>query len=793
MALKSYRVARKDIFDWEKEAFSGLKNDPKIPIVRYLGSYSHDDGETGTLGKTYNLLLEFGERDLEEYCADLTNVPPVRSCEIIRFWESLFKVAAAIEKIHNLSIMQGRKVMNYHGWHADIKPDNILRVHGDFKLADFGFSRFSEKVGRDSSPKQYIEGGTDTYGAPEFARMKLSGTRSEVTQSIDTWSFGCVLSVAATWVVLGYQGVLQYQKLREQAPSNRTVEGKPTDRFHDCNQVLPEIKRWHNFLRGHVRTADTATTLVLDLIELHMLQKETQDRYEFKDLCKKLTELIKRAERNCDELPSHARETDGSVKRALLAMEKEAEDRTSDVNATPLQREFRLSEMSLQRKGVDPSYRASMRFKKDEVLNDIPRAQIPYRKELLEQELDDGLVFGQDQGSPAAAGFHKGATTDSPTDTSPTLGPQSTFPRRAAPRKPPKIQTGLGITEEAVENDPPLQRNTPVPQIREPSPTSTTSQPRRSHFSSISLKSHDKETDPGDLSRDITFGSASDKFSTSAFCTHIEASASRNVPINDKDRKANVPTSQSPISAIDTNIGHTGSDFYSVQSLDKAPSASVFEDSTAQSTSSIHRDQSDNDLGQPRDSAVDEGNGRSHSIPLVSLASTAMPYTINKGQSKVSQEENDTSYSPNDNPTKSPEYPTSVPDITVQGPHNGPTLKLEQAPSRGRPHSAVERSVRENRAEQTASPTTSLPQETLALQIQSELPPNVYNLPWDICRIRGLLEERLPKGMADRVRARFTNWIPKEHRMDDFYRYLSTWIDNRDMVCHHCYRRVHIS
>lgn len=115
MALKSYREEKKDIFDWEKEAFSmGLKYDPDAHIVRYLGSYSHDNGDKKD-GKTYNLLLEFGEKDLEEYCADLTNVPPVRAWEIIRFWESLFQVANAVEKIHNLRIKQGRRTKDYNG------------------------------------------------------------------------------------------------------------------------------------------------------------------------------------------------------------------------------------------------------------------------------------------------------------------------------------------------------------------------------------------------------------------------------------------------------------------------------------------------------------------------------------------------------------------------------------------------------------------------------------------------------------------------------------------------------
>ena len=48
-------------------------------------------------------------------------------------------------------------------WHADLKPDNILRVHGEFKLADFGFAKFKKRC-PEKAPMEYIEGGTETYG-----------------------------------------------------------------------------------------------------------------------------------------------------------------------------------------------------------------------------------------------------------------------------------------------------------------------------------------------------------------------------------------------------------------------------------------------------------------------------------------------------------------------------------------------------------------------------------------------------------------------------------------------------
>jgi hypothetical protein len=121
MALKTYTVMK--TYEDEKIAFSGLPKDLRLPIVRYLGCYTHDYTEHVSNGKSYNLLLEYGEKDLEEYWADLTNVPPVQTTEIICFWKSLFDVADAIQTIHNLQIFNSKNAaIEYTGYVTDSVP-----------------------------------------------------------------------------------------------------------------------------------------------------------------------------------------------------------------------------------------------------------------------------------------------------------------------------------------------------------------------------------------------------------------------------------------------------------------------------------------------------------------------------------------------------------------------------------------------------------------------------------------------------------------------------------------------
>jgi len=103
------------------------------------------------------------------------------------------------------------------------------------------------------------------------------------------WSFGCVLSESATWVVLGRAGVKQFNDLRRNATQALTdhkkgvpsVSGKCVgkgDFFHDGQNVLPEIKQWHTFLRKMLRSTDTFSGKILDLIDDGLLVADPEHR-----------------------------------------------------------------------------------------------------------------------------------------------------------------------------------------------------------------------------------------------------------------------------------------------------------------------------------------------------------------------------------------------------------------------------------------------------------------------------------------------------------------------------------
>lgn len=142
-------------------------------------------------------------------------------------------------------------------------------------------------------------------GAPEWERSRKSG--DPVPQSIDIWSLGCVFSIAATWVALGYKGVLVYERLRENAIKDslgakqqlhnrqnlQDDEKRPeADYFHDGFNVLNAIQHWHNAVRQYLRGTDNITGQVLDLVTDSMLQGNPSHRISATELCNKLTSIL---------------------------------------------------------------------------------------------------------------------------------------------------------------------------------------------------------------------------------------------------------------------------------------------------------------------------------------------------------------------------------------------------------------------------------------------------------------------------------------------------------------------
>lgn len=267
-----------------------------------------------------------------------------------------------------------------------------------------------------------------TTGAPETDPKRIRGILTRVTQTIDTWSFGCVLSIAATWVILGYQGILQYETLRRQAVSELRKRhdqdpavGTPTahDAFHNGCDVLPEVLHWHNYLRTIARHLDCLSVGVLGLIEKRMLLWNPGDRISSTHLCEELNFMLKAAD--TDYTNSHQDAgTHESVLKALLDYDQEAPASTTEAaraKSSGMQRVASTSSSSRHwMRGPDGASsaahvrapRKSRRIGKSEKLDNIPRGKTAHRAEDLERELKSQPAIPE---TSSMSGF-----SDSPTE-----------------------------------------------------------------------------------------------------------------------------------------------------------------------------------------------------------------------------------------------------------------------------------------------------------------------------------------------------------------------------------------
>ncbi|CAJ2504353.1 Uu.00g117470.m01.CDS01 [Anthostomella pinea] len=284
-ALKQFRSDRKSAFDRERKIFYALG--PQKGLIQYIGWYDEKDQDGQQL---YNIVLECGDFDL--YTAFRNQAPPVSPPEIKGFYQGMLDVSEALYKIHQL------KTGNffYDVWHADVKPENILRVQECFKLADPGEAHIRLASGGGGPARAVVTGGTRVYGSPEKAAYidNHATAPASIPQNSDVWSLGCVFSVAATYVVLGPQGVLQYDKIRRHTPraSQQANFDGINGAFHDGNRVLKVVTEWHEYLRSATRRTDAFTADVLTMVDEHMLVTPEKERWDAKQVESHLRDLL---------------------------------------------------------------------------------------------------------------------------------------------------------------------------------------------------------------------------------------------------------------------------------------------------------------------------------------------------------------------------------------------------------------------------------------------------------------------------------------------------------------------
>ncbi|OCL06940.1 hypothetical protein AOQ84DRAFT_67856, partial [Glonium stellatum] len=264
---------------------SGITGNRESAIIGFYGSFEQ--------GGKHNVILEYANGGtLEDYFK--RNSPPSTAQGIYLFWEALLKLGRALTAIHNQTI--DSRV--HHGWHQDVKPQNILVSTRsgllEFKLADLGLSHFQPQSGADAYGRDAR--GTRTYGAPEcyIHESDMASGPFQVTPKVDIWSLGCILSEAAIWLVHGRDGLNAYRELRRQALEE--IDVSDSDCFHNGEEALPCVIKTLSpqHLLENGRRNDTLTGTVLGIIEDALLPAEY--RADAKQLWNKAQRALKACE-----------------------------------------------------------------------------------------------------------------------------------------------------------------------------------------------------------------------------------------------------------------------------------------------------------------------------------------------------------------------------------------------------------------------------------------------------------------------------------------------------------------
>lgn len=121
-----------------------------------------------------------------------------------------------------------------------------------------------------------------------------------VTRSIDIWSLGCVLLVAAVWITYGSKGVRDFAESRRE--ENEQNASQAAYSFHDGKlpkpQVLQVVRKHLSTLHIELRKSDLTTPEVLGRLVERMIDVDSRQRPTAATACGDATRALEAAKRN---------------------------------------------------------------------------------------------------------------------------------------------------------------------------------------------------------------------------------------------------------------------------------------------------------------------------------------------------------------------------------------------------------------------------------------------------------------------------------------------------------------
>ncbi|OAQ62921.1 kinase domain-containing protein [Pochonia chlamydosporia 170] len=272
--IKSYSSSLANRYANERLALTAIQDLRNPHIISYHGSFVQSG--------TNNLVLGYVDGgNLAEY---FENTPrPATRHDAWLFWKSMTGVWKGLVGLHRLAPSGDAKneASEIHwGVHEDLKPDNILISRNGVTsnspyefipiISDFGHScvRIASRDGVDPEKRLVPDRhGNQEFAAPEASHhaSHLRRGHSTIDASVDVWSMGCILSVAAAWVVMGDYGIESYDAMRsKEFKSIASFEDQAyRGCFHNGTDPLDAVAKTH---RQVSETGDEFTQQVVNLV-----------------------------------------------------------------------------------------------------------------------------------------------------------------------------------------------------------------------------------------------------------------------------------------------------------------------------------------------------------------------------------------------------------------------------------------------------------------------------------------------------------------------------------------------
>jgi serine/threonine protein kinase len=317
IAVKRLISRKPEVFERERRMLSQLTLKKHPHLVRLLITY--------TFKGRFHLLYPYAQSNLRDYWRNQPQ--PVERDTYLWALQQIRGLASALHQIHNFSTKptsaedtlrstilhpesshewssNNDQVMaepsdEIFGRHGDLKPENILWFDdledidplGILQITDFGLGQFHSLKSRSKQDPAHING-SPTYCPPEVPLEKY------VSRAYDIWSLGCLFLEFITWIIEGYGGLAEFADAR-----NATAyDGIDDDTYYTLvvsgsglrGKVREGVTTWIEKLRCNQRCSRMIVDL-LDLVQNRMLQVESGDRIQAKDLDVELKDMLERA------------------------------------------------------------------------------------------------------------------------------------------------------------------------------------------------------------------------------------------------------------------------------------------------------------------------------------------------------------------------------------------------------------------------------------------------------------------------------------------------------------------